>query len=100
MPVKQRRKPVDTDKLTKADLQADSFFKRFSDSRLYDARQGSANSISHTNREHRRVFEGLREKEGDWVMNKSNTHAIPDATRDRDGDGLPDFGETQTGSFQ
>ena len=41
-PIKQRRKPIDTDKLTKADLQADSFFKRFSDSRLYDARQGSA----------------------------------------------------------
>jgi len=41
-PIKDRRKPAKTDTLAKADLQADSFFKRFSDSRLYDARQGSA----------------------------------------------------------
>jgi len=41
-PFKNRRKPANTGTLTKADLQADSFFKRFSDSRLYDARQGSA----------------------------------------------------------
>jgi hypothetical protein len=30
----------------------------------------------------------------------ANTHGIPDATRDRDGDGLPDFWEAQTGAFQ
>jgi len=33
-------------------------------------------------------------------MNKSNTHGTPDATRDRDGDGMPDFWEAQTGAFQ
>ncbi len=33
-------------------------------------------------------------------MSKIDTNAIPDATRDRDGDGLPDWWEAQINSFR
>ncbi len=41
-PITVRRTPAEADTLTDAQLQSDSFFKRFDDNRLYNASQGSA----------------------------------------------------------
>jgi hypothetical protein len=58
IPITVRRTPTEADTLTNAQLQTDSFFKRFADNRLYNASQGSAAANEYVNRA-RMLAEGI-----------------------------------------